>query len=183
MKYIFAALLSLGLSAQAMASDFTKIDENAVAATYSFRDWGNFKVSKAGISNRNEAASFCASGSGYAVPGFFFPYLVAFLGMPIPELQRNIVKAEVLESEGFAHLYSGVIFFVKGETAEEEARLSQKPDMVWGLTSGNGEGTTLDSLAAINGRLAGLNQPTTSLSAICVSEKLDAAIKKFIERP
>ena len=137
---------------------------------FSFRDLGNFIISKDKFQTRAAALAFCQSQEGYDLETTLMALGLTFTGLPFADLQASsFVMQPVIGSQN----QSGIIFWIKGQSPEEEAALAAKPDMVYAFENGCGEGCGEPaSLSEINSRLQTLKKPTLSIQAICADADL-----------
>lgn len=182
------AVLILGHTLPVLAQDsasqraqmgFILKEETSSFRRYSFREQGEFLISKQAFSLRKAAFDFCQSHKGFELSTLTLPAVMGMAGLPFPEIESScIVKEKVLSGEGygFGVLRSGLIFWAKGENADEEKKLSVGPDVAIEFRDGCGDLCSFaEPLSTINKRLADLGKPTRTIPAICVDEKLKKA--------
>ncbi len=148
---------------------FVLKERHAEFLRYSFRDQGEFLISTQGFKNRPQAEGFCSVRDGFELSDFSLPGLMAKTSFPFSELKRsNAVSQRVLSRSR-----SGLLFWIKGSTVDEEASISQHFDNVLELYDDCKVNCTgIGRLKAINGRIAQRRGKAKLPHAICVSSKL-----------
>ncbi len=162
---------------QAMAEKhgYTLRESNSDFLRFSFRDQGDFLISKKGFRNRPLAEGFCSVRKDYELTDITLPELLSRSDFPIEELRKqNRVRKGVL-SQGKA----GYLFWVKGATVEEEARLSRTFDSVLEFHSNcKANCTRITRLKPINDRLVSKLARRKEPLAICISPNLKKRLTK-----
>jgi hypothetical protein len=191
---ILITLLSTGSTAFAAEDDvqemagkmsgFQKVETKEACERFLFRDQGDFIISKAGFSNRADAVNFCKSMPGYELSDWLLPGIMTMSGLPLSFnniRKNNVIDFNVLDGSNTlsGEARSGLIFWVKGKTAEEEAQFSKGTDVVYTMLNGCGPNCEdFESLAEINTKLKLIGQAPVAPLAICTSKTLQENLDK-----
>lgn len=161
---------------------FNLLETNGNYQKFSFRDQGDFLVSKTGFSHRKDAIDFCKSNPGYDLSNWVLPGVMTMSSLPFDDLRRNnLIDSKVLDGSRTlsGDLRSGLIFWIKGKTAKEEVQISKGSDLVYEMLNGCGPGCDgVEALALINQKLKTVGEQPRAPLAICTSEVLQQNLNK-----
>jgi len=148
---------------------FVLKERHAEFLRYAFRDQGEFLISAQGFKNRPQAEGFCSVRDGFELADLSLPGLMAKASFPFSELKKsNAVSQRVLSRNR-----SGLLFWIKGSTVDEEAAMGQHFDNVLEFYDDCKINCTgIGRLKVINGRIAQRMGKAKRPQAICVSSKL-----------
>ena len=148
---------------------FVLKERHAQFLRYSFRDQGEFLISTKGFKNRPQAEGFCSVVKGFELADMNLPGLMAKAAFPFADLKRsNSVKQPLLSRS-----HTGLLFWIKGITVDEEASIGQHFDNVLEVYDDCKTNCTgIGRLKAINGRITQRMGKAKLPQAICVSSAL-----------
>jgi|GEM_PF-6105245 len=148
---------------------FVLKERNAQFLRYSFRDKGEFLVSTKGFKNRPQAEGFCSVREGFELADIHLPDLMTKSAFPFADLKRsNAVRQRVLSRS-----HTGLLFWIKGSTVDEEASIGQHFDNVLEVYDNcKANCTGIGRLKTINGRITQQLGKAKLPQAICVSSAL-----------
>lgn len=149
---------------------FVLKERNEEFQRYAFRDQGEFLISNRGFKNRPQAEGFCSVREGFELSDSGLPNLLAKDISAFGDLKKsNAVGQRVLGRNR-----SGLVFWVKGNNIDQEARIGNNFDTVLEIydNCSGSQCTGTNRLSKINERLLNLRGKSKMPQAVCVSAKL-----------